>query len=155
MARIDSLNKYADQFEVHQQEILSVLVNLDLVNEYETIEANEMELTWGNVQLVANSFKACRSLSKDPCEICKTEFRPLHYQRSNYRNLTLMWSSGVFFVICSFHWYMKVMHLRCRAVSLSYFLFVGSTTNYCKVTPVDFGKLKLHTLKNVQYNNQQ
>lgn len=71
LVRIDSLDKYVDQFNVYQQEILSNLVDLDLINEYETIDllvSDEMELLCGNIRLVAKSSNVNQSVSEELCD---------------------------------------------------------------------------------------
>lgn len=69
LARIDSLDKYVEQFSIYQQKILSTLVDLDLINEYEIVDvlvSDEIELLCGNIRLVAKVFSsnANQSLEK-------------------------------------------------------------------------------------------
>lgn len=67
LARIHLMDKYIDKFEEHQQEILSALVDLDLVSEFETVDvlvADEMEALCANVQLIANNLNSGQSTSK-------------------------------------------------------------------------------------------
>ncbi|XP_050423619.1 uncharacterized protein LOC126835225 [Adelges cooleyi] len=60
IARAESLEKYIGQFEEHQEAVLNALTDLDLVNEFDSVDAviaDEVEEKCGNIKVVVQLIK--------------------------------------------------------------------------------------------------
>lgn len=70
-ARYVMLDKYIEQFERQQQEVLSVMVDSELQNEFDKVDillTDEMEELCGRIRMVAEAIKTTSETNKNACQ---------------------------------------------------------------------------------------
>lgn len=70
--RVNSMEKFVDEFEQCQQNILTALVNLDRTDEFGTVDAlvsDEMEELTGNIQMVSDNQQVKSTTTNTPIKI--------------------------------------------------------------------------------------
>lgn len=73
-ARVNSMEKFVDEFEQCQQNILTALVNLDRTVEFETVDAlvsDEMEELTGNIKMVNDNQQATSTTTNTPIKMAQ------------------------------------------------------------------------------------